>query len=483
MIVLTAEDDEVLRGEAGIPRRFRIPNIVQLRDRPILERGPDVVFVGSFCHRPNVDAITWFVEDVWGLVRRRMPCASLKIIGDEATTEVRDLARRDGVELLGHVPELEPYLDRTAISIAPLRYGAGMKGKVSTALASGVPMVTTSVGAQGFRARVGQAPDRGRFRRGLFGCGSPVACRPGDGRSDGQEGPGPHRGHLRRNRRGPKSGGDAPRPLRRPSASGDLHELAGLFERPPPQGGDPEHRTSYGAIGSSSPVALVLVGAGDRQGMLAPVSGVFVSGAVRVAHDVGRHGRAFAVVRDASDDRQPGAAVGAVEEGMAIAAVPWVGVGPAVTLVANSIFPPYRVRGRRRFARDEQVLEEDQEADGRIDAVASVLRRQIGTEELDESQAFEDAIEDREDADAIGEEVVVARLGVMSDLDDGLGIIGVSHRCGSSRQCGGHVGISSHAWPVGWLTERVPRLPPTSLSGGRGRQEGKQMENSYVTIL
>ena len=94
-----------------------------------------------------------------------------------------------------------------------------------------------------------------------------------------------------------------------------------------------------------------------------------------------------------------------------------------------------------------------------------------------QAPARQDAIEDREDADARGEEVVVARLGVMSDLDDGLGIIGVLHRCGSGRQCGGHVGISSRAWPVRSLTERVPRLPPTSLSGGRGRQEATCQKN------
>jgi hypothetical protein len=89
-----------------------------------------------------------------------------------------------------------------------------------------------------------------------------------------------------------------------------------------------------------------------------------------------------------------------------------------------------------RFARHEQVLEQGHEPDGRVDPATSVLRGQIGAEGLHESQAFEDAIEDREDADAIGEEVVVACFGAMADLDGGLGIIGVLHRCDSGLRCG-----------------------------------------------
>ena len=62
----------------------------------------------------------------------------------------------EGVEYLGHVPDTTPYLDAAAVSVAPLRYGGGMKGKVNEALAHGVPVVTTSIGAQGFDAADGR---------------------------------------------------------------------------------------------------------------------------------------------------------------------------------------------------------------------------------------------------------------------------------------------------------------------------------------
>jgi hypothetical protein len=122
------------------------------------------------------------------------------------------------------------------------------------------------------------------------------------------------------------------------------------------------------------------------------------------------------------------------------------------------------------LARHEQVLEEDQKPDGRIDAATSVLRGQIGAEVLPESQAFEDAIEDWKDADAIGMEVVSGRFGAMADLDGDLGIIGVLHRGGSGRQGRKRAGVGSLAWPAGSPAVRMPREPPPSLSGGGKRQ-------------
>jgi hypothetical protein len=90
----------------------------------------------------------------------------------------------------------------------------------------------------------------------------------------------------------------------------------------------------------------------------------------------------------------------------------------------------------KRLAGQEQVLEQDQETGGRIDAAAAVLGGQIRAEELRESQAFEDAIEDREQSDAVGVEVMSGRIGAMADLGGGLGFIRRVHRCRSGRICG-----------------------------------------------
>ena len=84
-----------------------------------------------------------------------------------------------------------------------------------------------------------------------------------------------------------------------------------------------------------------------------------------------------------------------------------------------------------RLAGQEEVLEQDQETGGRIDAASAVLRGQIRAEELRESQAFEDAIEDREQSDAVGVEVVSGRFGAMADPGGGLESFGRLHRCRS----------------------------------------------------
>src|SRR4051812_3836840 len=99
---------------------------------------------------------------------------------------------------------------------------------------------------------------------------------------------------------------------------------------------------------------------------------------------------------------------------------------------------------------------------------------------LPESQPFEDAIEDREDADAIGVEVVAGRFGAMADLDGGLGLIGVLHGSGSGRRCGGDAGYGSLAWAAGAAPVREPRLPPSSSPGGVGDQGARYQKNSYV---
>jgi glycosyltransferase involved in cell wall biosynthesis len=108
-----------------------------------------VLFVGGFAHRPNGDAILAFVRDVWPLVRRKRPI-TLGIVGAEPPGEV--LALHDpaaGVAVLGHVEDLDALLAQCRLTVAPLRFGAGTKGKIVTTLAAGVPCVASPVAAEG----------------------------------------------------------------------------------------------------------------------------------------------------------------------------------------------------------------------------------------------------------------------------------------------------------------------------------------------
>ncbi len=109
----------------------------------------DIFFLGNFSDQANVDAVRLYIEAVWPLVRRRrLPQARTFVIGGDLPASLGALAR-DGIVAMGHVPDLSPYLDGCRVSVAPLRFGAGIKGEIGTAQGAGVPVVATSVAVEG----------------------------------------------------------------------------------------------------------------------------------------------------------------------------------------------------------------------------------------------------------------------------------------------------------------------------------------------
>ena len=107
-----------------------------------------VIFVGGFDHLPNVDAALWLATEIMPLVWRERPSVDLLIVGNAPPPQVLALAA-DRVEVTGFVPTLEPYYARARAAVSPLRFGAGVKGKIVGSLRAGVPVVTTSVGNEG----------------------------------------------------------------------------------------------------------------------------------------------------------------------------------------------------------------------------------------------------------------------------------------------------------------------------------------------
>lgn len=115
----------------------------------------NVLFVGGFDHPPNIDAVTWAAREVMPLVRERCPEAVLHVVGSNPTDEVLRLDG-DGVEVHGWVADLEPVYAAARVTVAPLRFGAGVKGKVGESLGAGVPVVGTTVAVEGMRLTDGQ---------------------------------------------------------------------------------------------------------------------------------------------------------------------------------------------------------------------------------------------------------------------------------------------------------------------------------------
>lgn len=107
-----------------------------------------VTFVGAFKHPPNVDAAIWLTTEIMPILRRSRPGVRLSLVGDAPPASVRSLAA-DDVIVTGAVPSVEPFLDRAAVVVAPVRMGGGMRVKVLQALARGKAVVTTSLGAEG----------------------------------------------------------------------------------------------------------------------------------------------------------------------------------------------------------------------------------------------------------------------------------------------------------------------------------------------
>ena len=128
-----------------------LPNVFEMPQQPPSgpERRRGLLFVGGFWHAPNGDAVCWFVERVFPRLREEVPDLVFRIVGANAGNEVLALGAIPGVEVLGFVPDLVPLYQQHRVSIAPLRYGAGMKGKVGQSMAYGLPVVATPVGAEG----------------------------------------------------------------------------------------------------------------------------------------------------------------------------------------------------------------------------------------------------------------------------------------------------------------------------------------------
>jgi GT2 family glycosyltransferase/Tfp pilus assembly protein PilF len=148
VLTVTEKDRDTLLEEAPDLNVGISTDIHPITDETGDGERKDIVFVGNFNHDPNEDAVIYFMEEIWPLVKERVPGLKFYIVGNAPTDRVEAYAS-DDVVVTGFVPEVIPYLLKAKAFVVPLRYGAGLKGKIGEALSCGIPIITTSVGAEG----------------------------------------------------------------------------------------------------------------------------------------------------------------------------------------------------------------------------------------------------------------------------------------------------------------------------------------------
>ena len=108
-----------------------------------------ILFVGGFQHPPNIDAVEYYGNEIWPLVRAARPEAETIIIGSRMPDSLKKWGVQQGLTMLGFVEDLTPHYEQCRLAIAPLRYGAGVKGKVNQALSFGLPVVGSPAALEG----------------------------------------------------------------------------------------------------------------------------------------------------------------------------------------------------------------------------------------------------------------------------------------------------------------------------------------------
>ena len=149
-VITVTETEVTLLEDYGIKHVSVIPNIhtpVQYAIPAFADRK-GICFIGGYRHLPNVDAVIWLVRDIMPLVWEKLPALEVFLLGSLPPEEVLNL-QTDKVHVTGYLHDVSSYFLSSRVFVAPLRFGAGMKGKIGQSLEYRLPVVTTDIGAEG----------------------------------------------------------------------------------------------------------------------------------------------------------------------------------------------------------------------------------------------------------------------------------------------------------------------------------------------
>lgn len=148
-LVVSQFEFEILKKEDSSLQIEIVSNIhiVQGFKKSFRERE-NILFLGNFEHIPNLDGIKWFLQEIYPSIRSKIPNLILYIVGNDPSNELIKFSSKD-IVVTGYVQDVEPFFSNCRVFVAPLRYGAGVKGKINHSMSYGLPVVTTSIGAEG----------------------------------------------------------------------------------------------------------------------------------------------------------------------------------------------------------------------------------------------------------------------------------------------------------------------------------------------
>jgi GT2 family glycosyltransferase/glycosyltransferase involved in cell wall biosynthesis len=148
-IVHSTSEFELLHTELPDVKLHVFPLIMDVQEtNEFFTNRQGIVFVGGYQHMPNVDAVLYFVSEIMPLLRIKLPNVRFYAVGSKVPPEIQALAT-DDVIITGFIENLNQLLDKMRISVVPLRYGAGIKGKIGSAMVVGLPVVATSLAVEG----------------------------------------------------------------------------------------------------------------------------------------------------------------------------------------------------------------------------------------------------------------------------------------------------------------------------------------------
>ncbi|MHB8131759.1 MAG: glycosyltransferase, partial [Mobilitalea sp.] len=157
--VVTDHDRRFVENVKGIPnnKTLVLPTFHTIYERVVpFEERKGVIFLGNYRHDPNIDAITYFIKEIYPLLKSRMPDIDVTLAGASTPEMIYRLcAKEHRVHVVGYVDDPKVLIAHHRVSIAPLRFGSGIKGKIGEYLSCGTPCVTTSVGAEGMEFAAG----------------------------------------------------------------------------------------------------------------------------------------------------------------------------------------------------------------------------------------------------------------------------------------------------------------------------------------